>query len=94
MCVTVMLPSHWHYMSTVCINCVGELGITGCTYRNGEPTEFIFGMDPVPRGWSGRRLTPEELLRAVYNVGYQRPTPSKEFERINITEVLAELWRD
>ena len=94
MCVTVMLPSHWHYMDTVCINCVGKLGITGCVYRNGEPTEFIFGMDPAPRGWSGRRLTPEELLHAVFNVGYQRPTPPKKFERLNIKEVLAELWVD
>lgn len=88
-----MLPAHWHYMNTVCINCVGELGFTGCGHRKGEPVEYIFGTDPRPKGWS-YRPTAEELLRAVFNVGYQRPTPPKEFERINIKEVLAELWLD
>jgi hypothetical protein len=91
----VRLPAHYLYSETICLKCVANLGYTGCaflTLQSGEqqPMEFILGTARPPKGWSGRRSTPEEILRALSSPGYTVPDPPKDVERIDIAATLAQ----
>lgn len=92
--MTVTIPWHRLYWQTVCIECLAALGITGCMYRDGEAVERVWGTASPPRGWKGRRPTPEELLRSVSSAGYVIARRPREPKRIDVRTVLADLWRD
>src|SRR4051794_30449223 len=71
-CVTILLPSDAHFCATVCLTFVDALGYTGCSYREGEPVEYVFGRSAPPAGWRGRPSSGTELLAAISSVGYTR----------------------
>lgn len=90
--MTVTVPGHPLHFQTVCVDCVGVLGITGCAYRDGQPVEYVWGTAIPPRGWKGRRLTPEELLQTVSSAGYRLAPRPREPERLDISKLVDELW--
>ena len=93
-CVAVTIPDHPLHWQTVCIQCVDALGITGWAYRDGEPTEFVWGTAVPPRGRKGQKMAPEELLRSVSSAGYKLPPRPRQIERLDISKLVAHLWRD
>lgn len=86
-----MLRTHPLYSQTICLKCVPKLGITGCSYRDGDPVEFIFGTAPPPRGWKGRRTSNSEILEKLSSAAFVLPPRPKPIEPFNVRDLLPQL---